>query len=1536
MRNHLNLLNFVFSQTYICFFLLLSPNVAANGWSVSEANPYQIDYSNPIRKGIRPNSQDTVTPRLLDDGDYIPINRSILNELNVNLALTPESTDIIGDAIDLNTGAVSFNQIDISIPGNFPISVAVQRRYYDANFTHRNTAEFGDWGLAIPAIHNTLFYSGGKLQNFWGVGKECSTSTQQKPSPYMFRGDLIEATQFWGGVSIKNVASDEKLIAAVNSGADQIYTTKSNWKVSCYQRVDGSGEGFKATTPQGITYFFDVPHMVRAQLPDYPQAPLYQVFLRASKITDRYGNSVQFTYQKRQTQSGIVSNNLVSITASDGRSITLKYEHPTEAYLVTSVVANQQTWRYQYQGQHIFSLDKVVLPDQTYWQYGLASISGTETDSSDFPDAAYGACQLTGTRQSSGNIRHPRGLVAEFILNNVLHGRTNTPNLKFGGNSTGQYRTARCFQTMALVQKSLTGPGVNQIWKYQYSSNLGAYSGQPKQEIPFKVDGYDSGDLKTTTVTAPDGSKTQHVFYRAWDYLDGTEVATRYLDVDGSTLLKSSKQLFESSAALGTTELSEINTASLIKRAQLTATDITTFTQGYVADTFSTLLRDYNSFGVATKTIENNSLGVPERTTVRTFQHDLKNWLLNLETNRQITEGAVSVSEYSAVYFNPTDAERSALKRERRYGIPYRDYTYHPDGTVASITYTTGNRWIAYSNYKRGKPQNIALPNRYDAGSFRIDLQQINDSGTIAWASDLNGNKTSYSYDSLNRLTLIDPADPLWDDTIIKYESDPTGKGSLNQLVHRGNYSQIVTLDALLQPVLNKEWDTTNEAETSRYVNQQFNAYGKPTFTSVVSDQRDESFGTSYSYDGLQRILSKTNTTQGDLTYRYEANNSILVENGRGFKTTTRYLAYGQPQTDLVTKILQPEGVATSIEYNIAGLPTAITQGGLTEIRRYDEYMRFCIVKRPDIGMKLMERNTAGQITRFAEGVNGNGSHCRDYTTKDTNWVGFAYDNFGDLHFTAFGDKTTPTTTRQLDRQGNVKKISAGNVIWDYNYNSLGLPTTETLQAGSKNYLVSNSYNRLGHLKSQQYGGATVEYAPTALGLPTKAADTQAYATQVQYHPGGNLKSFLYGNGLKFSQFLNAEFQPYERKVQKGTMIQLGQRYSYDDTNNLAAILDLVKSNQSIHMSYDGLDRLDTAAGIWGIGNFDYDELGNLQRKQLGTQDLLYHYDSNKKLQTVTGGYSFSYDDRGNIINNGKRSFSFNRANQLTNAPSLSYSYDGYGRRVIKTTISGTVYSLYNQAGKLLLTDGPNGIVRYIYLGNELIAKSGATLAVVDKPGYTGHIEDRDLDLTYMQQRYYDPVIGRFYSNDPVGFTASNPMMFNRYSYGNNNPYKFTDPTGETAEAVVLSRERGKVFVYPPSSHAHASKRHAQGYQGLGKGSPQQFMSKFGMQDYKMSATVVGAVVESGAEYYQEGTGTTVYTFETGQQIGELGETALSVATTPLSSLKDPAKIAEVTTMMTEAGVSQDQYGNVEVVTTIAPDNGTFKRDDAILMKKQE
>jgi RHS repeat-associated protein len=60
--------------------------------------------------------------------------------------------------------------------------------------------------------------------------------------------------------------------------------------------------------------------------------------------------------------------------------------------------------------------------------------------------------------------------------------------------------------------------------------------------------------------------------------------------------------------------------------------------------------------------------------------------------------------------------------------------------------------------------------------------------------------------------------------------------------------------------------------------------------------------------------------------------------------------------------------------------------------------------------------------------------------------------------------------------------------------------------------------------------------------------------------------------------------------------------------------------------------------------------------------------------------------------------------------------------------------------------------------------------------GYTGHKFDTDLGLSYMQQRYYDPEIGRFYSNDPIGVRGLH--SFNRYSYAANNPYKYKDPDG--------------------------------------------------------------------------------------------------------------------------------------------------------------
>ena len=62
-----------------------------------------------------------------------------------------------------------------------------------------------------------------------------------------------------------------------------------------------------------------------------------------------------------------------------------------------------------------------------------------------------------------------------------------------------------------------------------------------------------------------------------------------------------------------------------------------------------------------------------------------------------------------------------------------------------------------------------------------------------------------------------------------------------------------------------------------------------------------------------------------------------------------------------------------------------------------------------------------------------------------------------------------------------------------------------------------------------------------------------------------------------------------------------------------------------------------------------------------------------------------------------------------------------------------------------------------------------------------------------MQARYYDPVIGRFYSNDPVDAVAHLSRQggihgFNRYAYANNNPYKYIDPDGRETRLMVEAK----------------------------------------------------------------------------------------------------------------------------------------------------
>ncbi|RPH14850.1 MAG: RHS repeat-associated core domain-containing protein [Alteromonadaceae bacterium TMED7] len=109
----------------------------------------------------------------------------------------------------------------------------------------------------------------------------------------------------------------------------------------------------------------------------------------------------------------------------------------------------------------------------------------------------------------------------------------------------------------------------------------------------------------------------------------------------------------------------------------------------------------------------------------------------------------------------------------------------------------------------------------------------------------------------------------------------------------------------------------------------------------------------------------------------------------------------------------------------------------------------------------------------------------------------------------------------------------------------------------------------------------------------------------------------------------------------------------------------------------------------------------------------------------------------------------------------------------IHTDYLGSVSAKSNASGQV--------IERFHYAPFGLPADSSE---LNNEQSYTGHVFDNESQLIYMQARYYDPVIGRFYSNDPVDFMGhayrGNPVHgYNRYAYAYNNPYKYTDPNGQ-------------------------------------------------------------------------------------------------------------------------------------------------------------
>ena len=653
------------------------------------------------------------------------------------------------------------------------------------------------------------------------------------------------------------------------------------------------------------------------------------------------------------------------------------------------------------------------------------------------------------------------------------------------------------------------------------------------------------------------------------------------------------------------------------------------------------------------------------------------------------------------------------------------------------------------------------------------------------------------------------------------------------------------TFDNKMRLLLEKTFDPSGGTNGTLYQRFEYNTDNLMTFQSSISRSSAEVLGATYDYDDLGRLLSNSRSGWGTVTKEYLDQNRIRVTDAESNQTTTTYVAYRRPNYSQASKIASPEGVTTTLDIDVFGNIKTITQTGpgkdssadisQTETRLYNANMQLCGSIRDDTGGKAYGYNTLGEISWQAEGATYDPANPVCLASSPVA-VTFLRDNRGDIHRIDYPDAASSDVDYRYDRNGNLLMTNAGDdVAQKYTYNNQNKLVSETLEIYGLNlerrYQVAYGYNNLLARTYTQYpDGTRVFYKPNGRGWPTEAQSytsntlgnpvDESFAHDVSYHATGALDSFTYGNGTIRQQVLDPiRYVPTALTDTLGSVPVVDFTYTYDNNANVTSILDGINAGYSLtSLSYDGLDRLTgtTGGSLIGSSTIQYDGLGNITDYQSKgrTLDYAYDYAGSKRLVSVSGVSgkydSIGYDDRGNVTHNGQRGFTFNRANQLIASGTNQYVYDSANRRMKRTNGDGIEYSFYSQGGSLMFRESKvqsittaGEQVNYIYLGNKLIAKAGyftgtsstrqhyrpfgETLETKrDGVGYTGHKYDADIGLNYMQARYYDPVIGRFYSNDPVGYISANPVMsFNRYLYVNNNPYRYTDPSGQVLDTVV-------------------------------------------------------------------------------------------------------------------------------------------------------